>query len=187
MRAPTVRIVLISVFVLLCTVAGWSLPKSALGQTISREYPLKAAFLYQFTTYVRWPETVFADEKSPFVFGILGTDQVGSILRKVAKVKDVGGRPIVVRNYSKPENIRDCHLLFISQSVEAKTQASTLRLLAGKNMLIVGETQDFLAMGGVFNFAIEQNRIKIRISKSAYERESLSVSSKLLRVATVVE
>ncbi len=157
------------------------------AQAINRESSLKAAFLYQFTMYVRWPDEAFATPKTPFVFGIVGADRVGPILRKIAQVKDVDGHPIEVRNYSKVEDIRDCHLLFVPRSTENDQQADLLKRLRGKNILIVGETQDFLAWGGVINFAIEQNRIKIRISKSAYEREKLVVSSKLLRVAAVVD
>ena len=64
---------------------------TASGQEISREYPLKAAFLYRLGTYIRWPEAAFADganpnaAKSPFVIGVLGPDPVGAYLRKIAE------------------------------------------------------------------------------------------------------
>ena len=186
-RANVLHVVAVPFLACVCTVLLWGLPEAGLAQTINRESSLKAAFLYQFTMYIRWPDNALATPKTPFVFGILGTDRVGPILRKISQVKDVDGHPIEVRNYSKVEDIRDCHLLFVPRSVEPGRQVEVLKRVRGQSVLIVGETQDFLAWGGVINFAIEQNRIKIRISKSAYEREKLVVSSKLLRVATVVD
>ncbi|MEE9602918.1 MAG: YfiR family protein, partial [Thermoguttaceae bacterium] len=142
--------------------------------------------LYKFATYVKWPEGAFADAKSPFVIGILGTDPVGADLRKIAAVKKIDGRKIEVRNFKNVKNIHGCHILFISRAVKSETQAAGLKQLMERNILFVGETRDFLKNGGVIDFVVQQNRVKIFISKSAYEREHLEISAKLLRVATVV-
>src|SRR5580698_556341 len=61
------------------------------GQTISREYPLKAAFLYNFANYVEWPSAAFQSSTSPFIVGVLGPNPFGSMLDELAK-KTVRGR-----------------------------------------------------------------------------------------------
>jgi hypothetical protein len=40
----------------------------------SREYQVKAAFLYNFIMFVDWPQGKMADGNEPFVIGIIGKD-----------------------------------------------------------------------------------------------------------------
>jgi len=166
--------------------AGMGIAAPARGQDIDREYTLKAAYLYKFATYVEWPEGAFRDAASPFVIGILGPNPVGADLQKIAKVKKINGRKIEVRNYEQAKEVRDCHILFMTRALKSETQQAAIKLLSGRNVLFVGETPDFLKQGGVFDFVIQENRIRIYISKSAYEREGLKPSAQLLRIATVV-
>ena len=173
--------------VFLCAAGGPGVATSARGQTIDREYTLKAVYLYKFATYIKWPERAFHDDASPFVIGILGPDPVGVDLRKIANVKKIDGRKIAVRNYEQAEDVRECHILFMSRALAGKSQQAALQLLSGRNILFVGETPDFLKQRGVVDFVIHQNRIHIYILQSAYEREHLEISAQLLRIATVVK
>ncbi len=159
----------------------------AVEQGISREYTLKAAFVYKFATYVQWPEEAFDSPKSPFVIGILGPDPLSVHLRKIAAVKKIDGRKIEIRRFQDPQQVRGCHLLFISRALEAPAQQAAIKRLSGRNILFVGETPDFLEHGGVIDFGIQENRIVFYISKSAYERENLVVDARFLRVAKVVK
>ena len=172
--------------ILSCVAAGLNAALPTYGQVIDRQYKLKAVYLYKFATYVQWPEGAFRDEASPFVIGILGPAPVGADLREIAKVKKIGGRKIDVRNYEQAGDIRDCHILFISGAVNIETQQAAIKLLSGRNILLVGETPEFLKHGGVIDLLIQENRIRIYISKSAYEREDLKISAQLLRIATVI-
>ena len=177
----------LSMLVLALVTAGLGENSSVSGQDIDIEYRLKAAYLYKFATYVKWPDGTFADAKSSFVIGILGADPVGADLRKIAAVKKIDGRKIEVRNFKNVKNIQGCQILFISRAVKSERQAAGLKQLAGRNILLVGETRDFLKNGGVMDFVVQENHVKIFISKSAYVRERLEISAKLLRVATVVK
>jgi len=170
-----------------CAAAAFGIGSPARGQDINREYKLKAAYIYQFATYVEWPEGAFRDATSPFVIGILGPDPVGADLRKIAKVKKIGGRKIDVRYYEQAKEVRDCHILFMSRALKSETQQAAIKLLSGQNILFVGETPDYLKHGGVIDFVIQENRIRIYISKSAYEREGVVFSAQLLRVAVVLK
>lgn len=170
-----------------CAAAGMGTTAPARGEVIDREYKLKAAYLYKFATYVEWPKGAFRDAASPYVIGILGPDPVGADLRKIAKVKKIDGRKIEVRNFKQAKEIRDCHILFMPRTLKSETQQAAIKLLSGRSMLFVGETPDFLRHGGVIDFVIQENRVGIYISKSAYETEDLEISAQLLRIATVVK
>jgi hypothetical protein len=52
------------------------------------EYEVKAAFLFNFTKFVEWPENAFVDPHAPIVIGIIGDDPFGeSLVRIVAGQK----------------------------------------------------------------------------------------------------
>lgn len=157
------------------------------GQGIDREYKLKAAFLYKFATYFKWPDDCFEHDKSPFVIGILGPNPVGRDLRRIAEVKRIDGRPIVIREFDDPEDIDKCHILFMSRALQSDKQKKALKHLAERNILFVGETPDFLKFGGVIDLLVHENYIRIYLSKSAYEREQLKTNAQFLRVATIMK
>src|ERR1700732_1429930 len=55
------------------------------------EYDVKAAFLFNFTKFVEWPEGSFGDPAAPIVIGIIGDEPFGdSLLRIVAGQKAQG-------------------------------------------------------------------------------------------------
>ncbi|HEU5335061.1 MAG TPA: YfiR family protein, partial [Terriglobales bacterium] len=54
-------------------------------------------------------------------------------------------------------------------------------------VLTVGDSGDFLPLGGVINFVVEQDRVRFEISLAAAQRQRLKISSKLLAVARVVD
>ncbi|MBC8873067.1 MAG: YfiR family protein [Planctomycetes bacterium] len=157
------------------------------GQVVDREYVLKAVYLYRFATYIRWPDKAFADANSPFVIAVFGPDPVGDGLREIAAQKKIGERKIVVRHFEQPGDVRDCHILFMTRAVDSETQKAIIQRLSKQGVLFVGETKEFLQHGGVIDFLIRQNQIRMFISKRAYEREGLKVSAQLLRVMTVLE
>jgi hypothetical protein len=172
---------------LLFVVSGISANSSAWGQDISKEYKLKAVYLYKFATYLTWPEKPQQQENEPFVIGVLGPDPVGADLRKIAKVKKINGRTIVVRNYQVASQVEGCHILFMSKDLQRNKQQAAIELLSGRDILTVGETKVFLEHGGVISFVIEANRITVHISKPAYEKEEFDISAQLLRIATISE
>jgi len=155
-------------------------------QVVNREYVLKAVYLYRFATYIRWPEETFANANSPFVIAVFGPDPFGDNLRTIAAAKEIDGRKIVIRHFKTPEAIKDCHILFMTRAVNGDTQKAIIQRHSKRSILFVGETKEFLQQGGVIDFMIRQNQIRMFISKRAYEREKLKVSAQLLRVMTVL-
>ena len=54
---------------------------------------VKAAYIYNFTKYVRWPEGAFSEADSPLVIGVYGDDPFDAVLDKTMQGKSVGRRP----------------------------------------------------------------------------------------------
>jgi len=156
-----------------------SLPAKA---QVSREYQLKAVFLYNFAQFTDWPENAFADEKSPIVIGVLGTDPFGQALNETIQDETVRGRPLVVEHYRRADEIKTCHILFISQS-EARRLDEIVKRLKGKPILTVADAESASSTAAVIRFVVENNKVHFRINQDAARSANLTLSSRLLRVA----
>lgn len=148
------------------------------------EYPVKAAFLFNFTKFVDWPADAFAGEKSPLTLCLYGSDPFGRSLDDLVANETLGGRPIAVRRVGRGGDLKSCHVLFFSRS-ERERQAEVLSSLRGAPVLTVGETASFLTDGGLVNFYIEANKVRFAVDLGAVEKARLKISSKLLRLARV--
>lgn len=173
-----------SLFIIL-TLFGALLPNSGQSQTATPEYKIKAVFLFNFAQFVEWPETAFADEKSPFVIGVLGTDPFGKTLDETVEGEIIRDRKIEVRRYKTTNEIGNCHVLFISTSEMAKMD-SIVASLKGRSILTVSDSEEFAKRGGMIRLYTDKNKIRMRINLEAARTQNLSISSKLLHLAEIV-
>ncbi len=150
------------------------------------EYAVKAAFLYQFTQFVEWPPDSFADAGSPIVLAVLGSDPFGESLRRATEGRTGQGRPIVVRYLKAGQSLRSCHILFVSASEEARIP-DLLRTVGPASILTVGDSAGFAEAGGMLNFVVDAARIKFEVNIGAAERGRVRISSKLLKLASIVD
>jgi hypothetical protein len=157
----------------------------ARAQPALPEYKLKAVFLFNFVRFTEWPPSAFATEDSPFIIGILGADPFGKTLEQTVKDEVANGHPIEVRHYKTVNEIKKCHVLFISSS-ESYHLDSILSALRGRSILTVGDVEGFADKGGMVRFSKEDNKIRFRINVEAAKAENLSISSKLLQLADIV-
>lgn len=148
------------------------------------EYALKSVFLYNFCRFIDWPSYAFASPNEPLIIGVVGEDPFGPLLQEAVGGETYHNRPIQIVHFRGPKDIRHCHLLFVSRSASDHLEA-ILAAVAGKNVVTVGETEDFLDRGGMIALTAERNRVRLRINPTALRATNLDVSSKLLRVADV--
>jgi hypothetical protein len=116
--------------------------------------------------------------------GILGEDPFEAYLDEVVKGEKVNARPILVERYQRLEDIKSCHVLFISAS-EIGRLDQILTALKGRNILTVGESDGFFRHGGMVSFVTENGKIRLKINLESVQSADLTVSSKLLRLANV--
>lgn len=155
-----------------------------LGAQPSREYDLKAVFLYNFVTFVEWPKGALPEGK-PFVIGVLGQDPFGRALDEVVAGEKFRQAPLQVRRCRTVEEARQCQIVFISSSEAARLPA-IMKELRAHPVLTVADMSQFLEAGGIIAFSTD-NRVQLNINPAAARRAGLSISSKLLRVAKVVD
>jgi uncharacterized protein DUF4154 len=171
-----------------CVLCGLLLlggPDASAQTAVSREYQIKAVFLFNFAQFVEWPPTAFADARSPIVIGVLGEDPFGTYLDETLRGEKVDNRPLEVQRYRRVDEVKTCHVLFISRS-EINHLERILVSLKDRSLLIVGEGDDFSQRGGMIQLATVQNKIRLIINVDAAKTASLTISSKLLRSADLV-
>jgi hypothetical protein len=160
-------------------------PARADSESSLTEYQVEAAFLYHFAKYVTWPPQAFANPDDPILIGVLGDDPFGDdLVQTVRREKPVQGRSLRIVRGRNPAELARCHILFISAS-EAPRLKQHLEALARAHStaLTVGESKDFLDVGGAIRFVVEKNKVRFEIAARAAERAGLSLSSKLLSLA----
>jgi len=91
---------------ILCGLLAWPGSRPWAGDQAAREYEVKAAFLYNFAAFVEWPRAAFAEDSSPIVVCIVGTDPFGTGLDRTLQGKTAQGRPIVIRRAASPKEAK---------------------------------------------------------------------------------
>ncbi|MDB6168346.1 MAG: YfiR family protein [Verrucomicrobia bacterium] len=152
----------------------------------AREYQVKAVFLFNFAQFVEWPPEAFENPRSPIVIGVLGSDPFGSLLEDAVHGETAQGRPLQVRRFSDPRAAQGCHILFLSAHEAAKVP-ETLAALKGRPVLTVGESEGFAVSGGMIRFVMDRGKIRLRINANVARDAGLTLSSKLLRPAQIVD
>lgn len=159
---------------------------SAQEPLVDREAKIKAAYLYQFIRYVRWPRDAFDGAKSPIVVGSIGGDPVNTYLAAIAKSRSAGSRQLVYQPISNITAARACHIVFVSDSADRKTVESIIRDLGDEPVLLVGEEPRFLDRGGIICFMVVNNKIRLQLSIRSAANHQLKISSQLAKLAQIV-
>jgi hypothetical protein len=153
-------------------------------QTLS-EYQIKAGFFFNFTRFVDWPETAFVTPTSPILACVAGETPLTDLVTEVAVGKVVNGRAVSIRRVKASDDLRRCNLLFISAAEERRT-AEILAGVKKTSTLTVGEIPAFAQAGGMINFSIQENKVKLELNLDAATGAGLKVNSKLIAVSRLV-
>lgn len=158
----------------------------------SDEYSLKAAFLYNIARMVEWPE-----QAETFRICFYGEDLFDGSLQTISGKKVREHSLEFKRNLQQQattENIeamrqimQGCEMLFVSQQIPPTRWPDIFAAATDLPLLLLGEIEGFAQQGGMVNLLRDGDRIKIQINLRKAEQVSLSISSRLLTLAELVE
>jgi hypothetical protein len=149
------------------------------------DYEVKAAYLYNFGRFVEWPAQVTTTRTDSFTICILGEDPFGRSLDVTLAGERIGNQKVAARRITSPRDSVDCRILFISSS-EAKRLNKIIEALDKSAILTVSDIPQFSQGRGMIQFVLEGNRIRFEVNLTATQSAGLTLSSELLKVATVV-
>jgi hypothetical protein len=182
-------ILLLTLFALVLVAA----PRVRADSKKSKEYQIKAAFLYNFIKFVDWPNEKPSDEKT-ITIGIIGKTPFGKAFEPL-KDKKTKDKKVIIRQFKSLEEsklpskqieaIRKCHVLFVCSS-EKQQLRKIINLVKDHSVLTVGDTNGFLESGGIINFVIEDHKVYFEVNNNTAKQAKLNIRSKLLRLAKKV-
>ena len=149
------------------------------------EHELKAVFLYNFTKFAEWPAGAFEPGDAPFRICIVGEDPFGPLLDELVAGERVHRRRIEVVRHRRPREARSCQIVYLAADQEPESVAEVPGAAEG-TVFTVGESEAFLAAGGLLRFRLLRSRIRLQINEEARARSRLKISSKLLQLAELV-
>jgi len=149
------------------------------------EHDIRAAMIFNIAKFVEWPTWKAGDHGGAFVVCELGTDPVTASLEKVLRSQTISGRPVALLHLNKDGAVAGCHILYLAHC-DRKAFEQIAPELMKQAVLSVGY-QDWLASaGGVVSLPIVDDNVRIQVNLGVAQRSGLNVSSKLLRLATVL-
>ena len=170
---------------LLAALCCW-LPLAAQEAPAPSEYQVKAVFLLNFLKYVEWPAAAYPTANTPFKIVHAGEDRFAPDFAAFVKSKTIDHRAVALKHSGDSDDWQRCHILFVSGG-ERRNVRNILSAVKGRPVLTVGESDNFIAEGGMINFVMKDNKVRVHINLVAAEKAGLKISSRLLGVADVVK
>lgn len=168
---------------------GWLLvlailAASAEARSATPEYEVKAAFIYNFTKFVDWPDSE-PEERSNLGLCILGDDPFGNSMDALAG-REVQGRSIEIRYPETLGDARSCQVVYISRSEGSRVSEILSELGESRGILFVSDIPRFAEQGGTIELRVIDNKIRFAVNVAAADSGRIEISSRLLRLAVEV-
>jgi hypothetical protein len=149
------------------------------------EYKVKAAYVYNFGKFVKWPADSPANQSGSFTICVLDQDPFGATLQSTLAGESVGGKPVAIKRLPRPQDASGCHILFID-SAEGRDLKGILAAIDDSSVLTVSDMPDFSKHGGMIQFVLQGDRVRFEINLDGAEKSHLVFPSELLKVAVAV-
>ncbi|XPS82551.1 hypothetical protein Dvar_05690 [Desulfosarcina variabilis str. Montpellier] len=147
---------------------------------------LKAAFVLNFARFTTWPDDAFRDDTAPIDLHVYGGQKTWQAFRNIDG-QQVGTRKIRVRLMKPTEMVDKCHIMFFDHDVDRDDLTTALAATKLQPVLTVGETSNFINLGGIINLFSKSGRLKFEIEPSRAKRGGLRISSRLLKLAIILD
>jgi hypothetical protein len=155
-------------------------PAIAADGIVADASAVEAAFLYNFALFTEWPNLPAND----FRICVLGSEPVLAALEPVKK-KQIKEQPVSVINITSATQVQSCRVLFVGRSEHASI-GKLARQIGNAPVLVISEEDDYDPKDVIITLVAQQDRIAFRINRTAAQANSLTISSKLLKLALQV-
>lgn len=145
-------------------------------------YKLQLAFMQKFTNFIKWPN----DISENFVIGIYGDSPFGGVESKFYEGIFAKGKPIKVIKTYNLNALKDANIIYVCNS-----KFGEIPLIkdwsANKNALIVANKTNAASKGVMINFYEIDDKMRFEINYDVLQNANFKISSKLLKLARIVE
>ncbi len=158
-----------------------AVPKSVFSDSKTfPEYQVKALYLVNFGYYTKWPQSSKKDQKIELC--VLGYYPFKQYFSKQSIEKYPIKKQFHVQKLTIGESTEGCQMVFISDH-EGANVAEILNTLKTKPILTIGESKNFIQLGGIIFLSIEEGSVVFEINLDAQRKAGLKMSSRFLNLA----
>jgi hypothetical protein len=145
------------------------------------ELQSKAARITRIAQVTTWPTSKLSPN-TPLVIGVYGADSITDYLEMAVQGRRLKGRDVLVKRCSVVQEVVGCHVLFISRSEEGRLR-DVLRRTTGEPILTIGETDNFMAKGGIVFLTMIGGSAQFTFDVSNLKRSRLEIDPETLALA----
>lgn len=167
----------------LCALCSGLAPARLHAQESYSEDAVKAAFIFRFVGYVRWPEDALP---ARFTVAVLGADEVAASLQLLVASRPLLNRQVVVRRIASLREATDAQVLFIGEGGRREKHRLPVQRPA-RGMLVITESARGMPPASMINLLVVDHRVRFQISQEAAQSAGLKISSDLLALALRVD
>jgi hypothetical protein len=171
------------VFLLVLHILWWPAVTRGDGVDI---YKVKAAFLFNLSSFITWPDKAFPSSNAPLRFCVYGDTPTTDFLLSVIRGERVSGREIALEFPLQDSDFGRCHLLLLAEGSAADFER-ILQVVEGLPVLTVSSRTGFSNRGGMLTLSKRSNRLHPIINVREVKAGGIHISSKVLRLATIVD
>ena len=168
-------------YLFICSLLFFLALAPAWGSDTPDKNQVKAAFIYNFTKFITWPEESFSSSDKALVIGIVGADNLSGALQSL-KGRKVQNHSIKIIHFKSVSEINDCHLLYIG-SEKKDTISKALASVASKAVVTVNDSENFAEHGGIIQLISVRGRLRFIINQHIATNNNILFNSQLLKLA----
>ncbi|GAF05655.1 hypothetical protein JCM21142_104400 [Saccharicrinis fermentans DSM 9555 = JCM 21142] len=143
----------------------------------------KALFMFNFAKYIVWPDQAKQNE---FIIGVSGNDAIISELNKLAAIRKINGKPIVIKKVKSPSEAPNANMYYIPASNSGKLSEVTT-YFAGKPTLIITNKDNLCKKGACINYVNRNGKLKYEVNQANIKSHQLNVDPKLIALGIEIK
>ncbi|PCJ64747.1 MAG: hypothetical protein COA73_03455 [Candidatus Hydrogenedentota bacterium] len=146
---------------------------------------VKAALIFKFTSFVKWPDEAFDKDNSPLKICIVENKTIYNELKKAVKKMKPSSHPVEVFYKTWDEDFESCHIIFLDESISRKFY-NRFEELHKLSMLTIGDDEKFAREGGIIRISENNNRPDLEVNIDSAKDSNLVISSQVLKLSKVI-
>lgn len=157
------RLLFISLFLLVFAFSG----KAQLVQ-------FKALYIYNIAKYIGWPDY---DSTNDLIITVIGDNQTACELQKLAEMRKVGLRKVVVKQAGTVAAATHSHMIYIAETKATQIPAACAKF--SEETIIISAMKGQCSSGAMISFVNADGKLSYEISSKNIAKSGLTVSRKL--------
>jgi hypothetical protein len=149
------------------------------------EYRVKSALICSFARFAQWPAAAAGTDTSVLRVMVLGDQDIQQALRAIDGQK-IGSRRIRIEELPRSNDPTGASILFVAEA-ERDRWSKVQLAAANAPILTIGEMNGFLESGGIINLVRSEKKIRFYVNLDHARAAGMSLSSRILNLASGVE